>query len=171
MGDHFEAGRLLRANRLSQYKDIENGDWKFVNVDEKTGEFVIPKGSVGHRWDKEGGKWNLKLEHSENDKDYDPALTLLESKDDVLQVEFTEFGLDNKRLRGVPVKYIETVNGKIPVTTVYDLTMGQYGVGRGLEGDYPKDYTDKDAAYTPAWQEIFTGVDSKTVLQFARGVG
>ena len=31
-----------------------------------------------------------------------------------------------------------------------------------------KDYTDKDAAYTPAWQEIFTGVDSKTVLQFAR---
>ncbi len=46
--------------------------------------------------------------------------------------------------------------------------MGQYGVGRGLTGDYPKDYTDKDAAYTPAWQEIFTGVDSKTVLQFAR---
>jgi nitrate reductase alpha subunit len=54
------------------------------------------------------------------------------------------------------------------VTTVYDLIMAQYGVNRGLKGDYPEDYTDKDAAYTPAWQEIYTGVDSKTVLQFAR---
>ena len=34
-------------------------------------------------------------------------------------------------------------------------------------GDYPKDYTDPDAAYPPAWREIHTGVDSKTVLQFA----
>jgi nitrate reductase alpha subunit len=46
--------------------------------------------------------------------------------------------------------------------------MAQYGVGRGLDGDYPADYTDRNAAYTPAWQEIFTGVDSNTVLQFAR---
>jgi nitrate reductase alpha subunit len=46
--------------------------------------------------------------------------------------------------------------------------MAQYGVGRGLDGDYPADYTDENAAYTPAWQEIFTGVDSNTVLQFAR---
>ncbi len=41
-----------------------------------------------------------------------------------------------------------------------------------LEGDWPAiipaDYTDQNAAYTPAWQEIFTGVDSNTVLQFAR---
>ena len=54
------------------------------------------------------------------------------------------------------------------MATVYDLIMAQYGVGRGPPGDYPKDYTDKDAAYTPAWQELLTGVDSKTVLQFAR---
>jgi len=46
--------------------------------------------------------------------------------------------------------------------------MAQYGVNRGLSGQYPTDYTDTDAAYTPAWQEIFTGIDSKTVLQFAR---
>ncbi len=37
-----------------------------------------------------------------------------------------------------------------------------------FKGDYPEDYSDEDAAYTPAWQEIFTGVDSKTVVQFAR---
>jgi nitrate reductase alpha subunit len=76
--------------------------------------------------------------------------------------------LDKKSLRGVPVRYIETSNGRVPVTTVYDLIMAQYGVGRGLDGDYPADYTDRNAAYTPAWQEIFTGVDSNTVLQFAR---
>jgi nitrate reductase alpha subunit len=92
---------------------------------------------------------------------------LLNNCDDVLQVSFTEFGLDMHRQRGVPVKYIQTASGKIPVTTVYDLVMAQYGVDRDLPGDYPKDYTDKDAAYTPAWQEIFTGVDSKTVIQFA----
>ncbi len=73
------------------------------------------------------------------------------------------------RLRGVPVKYIETVDGeKIPVTTVYDLTMAQYGVSRNLKGDYPADYNETDAAYTPAWQEIFTGVSRNTVVQFAR---
>jgi nitrate reductase / nitrite oxidoreductase, alpha subunit len=167
-GDHYRTGRLLRANRLSQYKDIENGDWQFLNIDEKTGGLVVPKGSMGSRWDKNGGKWNMKMENFTDDNPYDPQLSLLEDNDDTLQVEFTEFGLDQKRLRGVPVKYIETDSGKTPVTTVYDITMGQYGVGRGLAGDYPKDYTDKDAAYTPAWQEIFTGVDSKTVLQFAR---
>ncbi|HRB23174.1 MAG TPA: molybdopterin-dependent oxidoreductase, partial [Ferruginibacter sp.] len=42
------------------------------------------------------------------------------------------------------------------------------GVDRSLGGAYPKDYTDPDAAYTPAWQEIFTGIDSKTLFQFAR---
>ena len=167
-GDVLKPGRLVRANEIGKFKNIENGDWKFLNVDEKTGELVIPKGSSGYRWDKNGGKWNMKLEDGETDKSYDPALTFLHKSDEVLQVQFTEFGLANQRLRGVPVKYIETVNGKIPVVTVYDLVMAQYGVDRGLHGDYPKDFTDKDGAYTPAWQEIFTGVDARTVIQFAQ---
>ncbi len=168
-GENYTPGKLLRANRISQYKDVENGDWKFLNIDEDSGDFVIPKGSVGHRWEKKGGNWNLKLENSENDSKFNPILTLLNDKSEILQVEFTEFGLDKKFKRGVPVKYIETVDGEtVPVATVYDITMGQYGVARGLEGDYPKDYTDKDSSYTPAWQEIFTGVDSKSVIQFAR---
>ncbi len=167
-GDTWRPGRLVRANEMKQFKDIENGDWKFLNIDEDTGKFVVPKGSSGFRWDKKGGKWNLKLEDGETDLAYNPALTFLKKSDDVFQVTFTEFGLGEHRQRGIPVKYIETTNGRIPVATVYDLTMGQYGVGRGLPGGYPADYNDKDAAYTPAWQEIFTGVDSKTVLQFAR---
>lgn len=167
-GDHYTAGQLVRANEIPEFSKLENGDWKFLNIDSKTGRLVVPKGAVGHRWQKEGGKWNLKLEHEVDDNPYDPFLTLLDNSDEILQVSFTDFGLDTHRLRGVPVRYIETTSGLTPVATVYDLVMGQYGVDRGLPGDYPKDYTDKDAAYTPAWQEIFTGVDSKTVIQFAR---
>jgi len=167
-GDHYKPGRLLRANELEAHRDIENGDWKFIQIDTSSGELVVPKGTVGSRWDKKQGNWNMKFENITNDQPYDPLLTLLDNKEEVLQTEFTEFGLDKKSLRGVPVRYIETTNGRVPVTTVYDLIMAQYGVGRGLDGDYPADYTDKNAAYTPAWQEIFTGVDSKTVLQFAR---
>jgi len=167
-GEHYRPGRLLRANELPGNKDIPNGEWKFVNIDEDSGDYVIPKGAVGHRWDEKQGHWNMKYENSLNDEPYDPTLSLLSTHDEVLQTEFVEWGLDTKSLRGVPIKYVETSSGRIPVTTVYDLTMAQYGVGRGLDGDYPEDYTNPSAAYTPAWQEIFTGVDAKTVLQFAR---
>jgi nitrate reductase alpha subunit len=167
-GDHYRPGRLLRANELLDCQDLDNGDWKFVNVDERSGKLVVPKGAVGHRWDKTPGKWNMKLENSEDGNPYEPVLTFLKDHDDVVQAEFDEWGLDTKALRGVPVKQIETTSGNVPVTTVYDLIMAQYGINRGLQGSYPKDYTDRDAAYTPAWQEVFTGVDSKTVLQFAR---
>ncbi|MCK6649307.1 MAG: molybdopterin-dependent oxidoreductase, partial [Bacteroidia bacterium] len=172
-GDHFVPGKLVRANRISKYKDVENGDWKFLNFDEKSGKTVMPKGSMGQRWDKDKtGNWNLKYEDGLDNTPYEPTLTLLNKSDDVLQVEFIEYGLNKKALRGIPVKYIETVDGKkIAVATVYDITFGQYGVGRGLPGEYPKDYNDKNAAYTPAWQEIFTGIGQDTVLQLAREWG
>ena len=164
----WQPGQLVRANEIPSFGEMEHSDWKFVNLDQNTGKLVVPKGTAGFRWDKNGGKWNMKLEDGITDDSYDPVLSLIDQKDEIYQVEFTEFGLNRHRMRGVPVKYIETTSGKIPVTTVYDLIMAQYGVDRGLPGDYPKDYSDPDQAYTPAWQEIFTGVDSKTVLQFAR---
>jgi nitrate reductase alpha subunit len=162
-------GRMIRANEIAKYKDVSNGDWKFLNIDEKSGDFVMPKGSMGHRWDEKQGNWNLKFEDGEDNGTYDPLLSLIENKDDVIQVEFTEFGLDKKAMRGVPVKYVKDVNGnKIAIATIYDLTMAQYGVGRGLDGDYPTSYDEKDQAYTPAWQEIFTGIGRDTVIQLAR---
>ncbi len=168
-GDHYAPGRLLRANRISKYKDVENGDWKFLNIDSQTGQPIMPKGSMGHRWDSEQGHWNMKMEDGADDTPYDPVLSFLEKNDEIVQVGFREFGLDNNRMRGVPVRHIDLADdGKAMVTTVYDLTMAQYGIDRGLPGEYPKDYSDKDAAYTPAWQEIFTGVDARTVEQFAR---
>ena len=43
------------------------------------------------------------------------------------------------------------------MATVFDLLMAQFGVGRGLAGDYPTSYDDEDAPYTPAWQEQHHG--------------
>ena len=166
-GDGFVPGKMLRANRIEKYKSAEHGDWKFLNIDKETGRLVCPRGSVGHRWDSKDGNWSTLPIDGEDNSDYYPLLTLLEKQDDVFQVEFVEYGLDKKRWRGVPVKYIKTVDGKVPVTTVYDLIMAQYGVSRGLAGDYPEEYNDRFAAYTPAWQEMFTGIGSDTLLQFA----
>ncbi len=165
----WKPGRLLRANRVSRFRDVEHGDWKFLNFNESDGRLVMPKGSVGHRWDKQGGNWNMKAEDALDNGSYEAALTLLERHDEVLQVEFADWSLQARHRRGVPVRWLETVDGgKVPVATVYDLIMAQYGVDRGLPGGYPKDYDDRDSSYTPAWQEIFTGVDARTVIHFAR---
>jgi nitrate reductase / nitrite oxidoreductase, alpha subunit len=126
-GDHYKPGRLLRANELEAYRDIANGDWKFLQIDTSSGDLVVPKGTVGSRWDKKQGNWNMKFENIANDQPYDPLLTLLDNKEEVLQTEFTEYGLDRKSLRGVPVRYIETSSGRVPVTTVYDLIMESEG--------------------------------------------
>ncbi|MEP7382331.1 MAG: nitrate reductase subunit alpha [Gemmatimonadota bacterium] len=167
-GEHYRPGRLVRANEIAAWRDMDNGDWKFLNIDATSNELVVPKGSVGHRWDKVPGNWNTLHENAIDNTPYDPTLTLLGDRDGTLPTEFTDFGLDRTAVRHVPVRYLDTTGGRIPVTTVYDLIMAQYGVGRGLAGDYPQDYTDADAAYTPAWQEILTGIDARTVLQFAR---
>ncbi len=168
-GNHYEPGKFFRANRIKKYAKVEQGDWKFLILDEKTGQPFCPKGATGHRWQEKQGQWNLEFKDSEDDTVFDPILTLLPKHDEVLQVQFREFGNDAEGFRGIPVRYLETPEGRVPVTTVYDLLMGQYGVPRGsLTGDYPKDYDDETAGYTPAWQEKFTGVGKKTLLQFAR---
>jgi nitrate reductase / nitrite oxidoreductase, alpha subunit len=164
----YVPGRLLHANILEKYSSIENGDWKFLNIDEKTGEFICPSGSSGHRWQERQGKWNLNYKDGETGIGYDPVLSLIETKDEILQVEFTEFAQNRKSRRGVPVRYLKTKSGKIAYTTVYDLIMGQLGIKRDIEGDYPGSYDDPDHGYTPAWQEKITGIGSATVIEFAR---
>ncbi|SMO54712.1 nitrate oxidoreductase alpha subunit [Saccharicrinis carchari] len=165
---NYTPGKLLRANRIDKYADIENGDWKFLNIDADTDEFICPPGSSGHRWQDKKGSWNLRYKDGETGEGYNPLLTLIDKNDEVLQVEFTHFEQNKKVKRGVPVRYLKTKKGKVAYTTVYDLIMGQYGVARGMAGDYPEDFTDTDRAYTPGWQEIFTGISGGTVLQFAR---
>ncbi|MBI2379692.1 MAG: nitrate reductase subunit alpha [Gammaproteobacteria bacterium] len=166
--DHHRPGRLLRAADLAEFAALENADWLYLNIDEASGRLVVPKGAVGQRWAKKTGQWNLKLENAVDDAPYEPRLSLLGREDTVLSVEFSDFGRDRCALRGVPVRFVETKTGRIPVATVYELILAQYGVARGLPGDYPAGYDDAMAAYTPAWQEDFTGITRDTVLQFAR---
>jgi nitrate reductase alpha subunit len=168
----FEAGQLLRANRLKQYQDVENGDWQFLMWDSATSAPKMPMGSVGFRWGKEKGKWNLLLKDGLDGSDIDPALTFLKGGDGVASVRFDDFAEGRSLVREVPIKKIKTADGKtVAVATAYDLLMAQYGVSRGLKGDYPKDYDDDSLPYSPAWSEKYTGIGRKDLLQFAREWG
>ncbi|HYL38653.1 MAG TPA: nitrate reductase subunit alpha [Bryobacteraceae bacterium] len=166
--DGWAAGRFLRANRLARYRDVENGDWKLLVFDRATGQPRMPKGSIGFRWQQQPGQWNLELKDGLDGADIDPQLSLLDSREDVLEVSFMDFGAGRAFRRGVPVRYIETTSGRVAVTTGLDLLMAQYGVPRGVAGEYPASYDDEESAYTPAWQEKFTGVGRNTVVQLAR---
>ena len=167
-GDNYEAGRFLRANTVSRYADTENGDWKFLVYDSGSKQARMPRGAVGDRWAKEDtGKWNIEMKDGLDGADLDPVLSLIDDNDEIVQVEFVDSTENSIALRGVPLKYIETSKGKVPVATVFDLMMARFGVPRGLAGDYPESYDD-EKAYTPAWQEKFTGIDRNTVVKFAR---
>jgi len=163
----WAAGRMLRANRLGRYQNVENGDWKFLVQDDATGEPRSPKGSVGHRWSEEVGKWNLKMEDGLDDAPITPVLSFLEQHDEIVQVSYYDYESKGTRLRGVPMRYVDTPEGRVPVATVFDLMMAQFGVSRGLAGDYPTDYDD-DNGYTPAWQEKLTGIGRDTIIRMAR---
>ncbi|WP_420898708.1 hypothetical protein [Cryobacterium gelidum] len=55
------------------------------------------------------------------------------------------------------------------VTTVFDLMLAQYGVGRtGLPGDWASGYDDASTPYTPAWQAEITSVPVAACIRGAR---
>jgi nitrate reductase alpha subunit len=166
----FEAGQLLRANRLKRYEGVENGEWKFLMWDTASNAPRMPMGSSGFRWGTEKGKWNLLLKDGLDGSDIDPTLTFL--GDSVASVRFDDFADGRSLTREVPVRTVKAADGStITVATVYDILMAQYGVARGLQGDYPADYDDESVPYTPAWAEKFTGMGRKDLLQFAREWG
>jgi len=165
----YRAGQLLRASRLSQYKDVENGEWKFLMFDAAGKRPKMPLGSVGFRWGQEKGKWNLLLKDGVDGSSIDPALTFLGASDEVVRLRLDDFADGRSVTREVPAKKLKMADGKtVLVATVYDLLMAQFGVGRGLKGDYPADYDDETQPYTPAWAEKYTGMDRNVLLRFAR---
>ncbi|TFG66333.1 MAG: nitrate reductase subunit alpha [Gemmatimonadales bacterium] len=166
--DGWRASRLLRATDIGRYASVENPDFKFLVMDEASSDVRLPRGSIGHRWEKPGGRWNLEMKDDLDDSEITPTLSFLDEHDEVLQVGFSDFAEDVIRDRGVPVRFVETERGRVAVTTSFDLLMSQFGVGRGLAGDYPVDYDDASSPYTPAWQEGYTGISPDTVIQFAR---
>jgi nitrate reductase alpha subunit len=162
------AGRFLRADALTRYTGIENGEWKLLVFDGITMEPRMPNGSIGFRWQEKKGQWNLEMKDGADGSLIDPLISFMENRDASVMVSFTEFASGQVFKRRVPVRYLQMKKGKVPVTTVFDLLMAQMGVGRGLEGDFPKDYDDAAMPYTPAWQEQFTGIGRETLVRFAR---
>jgi nitrate reductase / nitrite oxidoreductase, alpha subunit len=153
-------GKFLTAADLGD--DTEGAAWKTVLVDGRTGDPVVPNGSMGFRYTESGaGRWNLDLDGVA------AQLTLL--GDDAVEVLLPRFdaldGSGGVLRRGVPVR---GVAGKL-VTTVFDLMLAQYGVQRdGLPGMWPAGYADADEPYTPAWQESITSVPAAQVVRVAR---
>ena len=137
---------------------------------------TAPSVSVGG----EKGKWNIEAKEGGEGKDTHLALTFLENHDDVVSVGFPYFGgveneyFTNNKFEDVihhnlPVKKIQLADGSESlVVTVGDLMLANYGVDRGLGGDFVAKSFDDNAPYTPAWQEQITGVDRKVVIQIAR---
>jgi nitrate reductase alpha subunit len=160
----YRAGKLLRAADLAQTQNCENADWKFFVLDKNSGTLKMPMGTVGHRWQKEKGRWNLKLE-TEAGEVIDPQLELNEAAAGSDIVEFADFTDGESGVfvgRSVPTMTVDTVDGACKVTSVFELMLAQYGVGI--------DYSE-DAPYTPAWQERFTGLKAEALIQFAREWG
>ncbi len=156
----YVPGKFLTAADLGE--DTEGAAWKTVLIDGRTGEPVVPNGSMGFRYTESGaGRWNLDL------GDVAAQLTVLGGEAaEVLLPRFDALdGTGGVLRRGVPLR---RVAGRV-VTTVFDLMLAQYGVHRpGLPGDWPTGYDDPAQPYTPAWQEPITSVPAEHVVRVAR---
>ncbi|WP_440102125.1 nitrate reductase subunit alpha [Streptosporangium sp. H16] len=162
---HCVPGKFLTAADLGDATAAqENAAFKTVLIDGRTGEAVVPNGSLGHRFGEEGKeRWNLEL------GDVEPLLSLHADDADTAVVHLARFdepdGSAAAMVRGVPVRRIA---GRL-VTTVFDLLLAQYGVARpGLPGQWPSGYDDAAEPYTPAWQEQFTGVPAEKAARIGR---
>lgn len=166
----FKAGRMLPAGQTPRYRESENGEFKYLVWDSKSNAARMPLGTLGFRWQQKKGEWNLNLRDGLDNAELTPEISFLNEHDAVIPVEFIDFADEKRTRRDIPVRYIETNDGtSIAVTTVFDLLMAQFGVARAvLQQGYPVDYNDETAAYTPAWQERYSGVDRDTVIRFAR---
>jgi nitrate reductase alpha subunit len=165
-GEAYVTDRFLHAADPGEEGEAgENAEWKTAFIDAKTGETVVPSGSMGFKYGEQGaGKWNLKLGEA------DPTLSLLGHHDELVSLDLPRFDLGDTdeggtvMRRGVPAK---RVGGHL-VTTVFDLMLAQYGVGReGLPGEWPVGYDDPEP-YTPSWQAEITSVDAGRVTRIAR---
>ncbi|MCB2039164.1 MAG: nitrate reductase subunit alpha, partial [Ottowia sp.] len=171
-------GRYLRASDFNgKLGQKNNPEWKTVAIDQAD-KIVLPNGSIGFRWGAgerdDLGKWNLEDKEARDNGPVKLKLSLMEgegSEYEVGDVAFPYFGgidtpnfdankqasaTDDVIVRKVPVRRIRL--GKAGderyalVATVFDLTVANYGVPRGLPGENAATNYDQDLPYTPAWQ-------------------
>jgi nitrate reductase alpha subunit len=172
--------RLLRASDFKgDLGEKNHPDWKTVGIDEASDEVVAPSGSAGFRWG-DKGKWNLE-EKDGKGAEVKLRMTAILDKDhdEVVEVAFPYFGnREHDHFQGtdhpdvlpkrVPVRQLELKEGRTFVATVFDLLCANYGLDRGLGGDFvAREYSDS-APYTPAWAEKITGVPADAIITAAR---
>jgi nitrate reductase alpha subunit len=161
-GEAFRPGKFLTASALGDTG--EHADFKPAVLDGRTRQPAVPGGSLGFRFGADGmGRWNLDL------GDIEPVLTLYAGESESVAVDLPRFdagdGGAGMMRRGVPAR---RVAGRL-VTTVFDLLLAQYGVGReGLPGQWPSGYADADQPCTPAWQAAITGVPAASAERIGR---
>ena len=97
--------------------------------DTENNKAAIVNGGMGFRYpkkDESHGKWNTLNNDEKTGKQIDPALSLLDIMDEAVEVNFYELDAGEVYKRQVPVKYVESVNGRIPVTTLFDMQMSHW---------------------------------------------
>ena len=171
-GTRYAHDRFLRASDFNgALGESDNAEWKPVAWDEILREPVAPAGSIGHRWQKEPGQWNLKPVDG-RERQIRLALSSHQPDAETVTVAFPEFSHGDARIveRQVPVRRISLgESGTALVATVFDLLVAHYGVDRTAAGTPPPAlYDDPDHLYSPAWQEAITGVRRDDVIRTAR---
>ena len=178
-GERYVPDRLLRASDFAdQLGETNNPEWKAVALDEASGAFVAPRGSIGFRWG-EKGKWNLEEKAGQAGVDARLSLSLVGRHDEVVKAAFPYFGgrehahfkssaHDEVLERNIAARRVKLKDGDGLVATVFDLFVANYGLDRGLGGPNVAKSYDDDVPYTPAWQEKITGVKRELVIRVAR---
>ncbi|WP_415953598.1 nitrate reductase subunit alpha [Streptomyces sp. KLOTTS4A1] len=167
----YVPSKFLRACDIGQ--GGEGAEWKTVVLDENTGQPAVPNGSLGFRWTESGkGRWNLELggiapRLSFHGAEFATGVPVRLPRFDTEGGEHGQ-GRGEVLTRGVPATRLGSQDGPL-VTTVFDLLLAQYGVGReGLPGDWPESYEDARTPGTPAWQEAHTSVPAAQAVKIAR---
>jgi len=182
--------RYVRASDFNgKLGQANNPEWKTVAFDE-SGKVVLPNGAIGFRWGSEGradeGQWNLQAKEARHGHEVKLKLSLLEGahpSSDTAKIGFPYFGgivsehfpssqQSDVLVRTVPVQRIALGKAgdkrEALVATVFDLQVANYGVARGLPGEFAAKDFDEDTPYTPAWQERITGTPRAQLITVAR---
>ena len=176
----YVTDRLVRASDFTdELGEDNNPEWKTVALDRKSGKIVTPNGSVGFRWGQKG-KWNIEQKDGHGEEiDLELSFILDSQYDDVVDVGFPYFankghdaftGTDHPDVleHKVPVKKLALKDGETLVATVFDLFCANYGLDRGLGGEFAAKSYDDMMPYTPAWAEAITGVSRDKIITVAR---
>lgn len=163
-------GKFLTAAHTTVETRPEKPEFRPLVI-QADGAVKDPGGTLADRFSESGaGHWNLDLDG------VDPVMSVMDTDSwEPVEVAMPRFDLPASPdqaslgagvvLRGVPAR---RVDGHL-VTTVFDLLLARYAVGRdGLPGDWPTGYDDPTAPGTPAWQAELTGVPAAAAERIGR---